>query len=132
MFKIGENWGKNCKLFPNAQHKSGTTAVVKMFLFPFGKLILAEKKELLSLLQQKDACRSLRSFPMLAVSKIYAPLKMLLKLIGYTTFFGKIKLLFSRKLSLEDANVTYFDNGYIGYSICRRRKHPGCKVSFAG
>ena len=32
------------------------------------------------------------------------------------------------EISLEDANVTYFDNGYIGCSICRRRKRTDCKV----
>ena len=33
-----------------------------------------------------------------------------------------------KEISLEDANVTYFDNGYIGCSIYRRRKHTGYKV----
>ena len=61
------------------------------------------------------------------MSKIYAPLNMLLTLIGFTTFFGKMKLIIN-EISLEDANATYFDNGYIGCSICRRRKCTGCKV----
>ena len=32
------------------------------------------------------------------------------------------------KIFLEDANVTYFDNDYIGCSICRRGKCTDCKV----
>ena len=43
-------------------------------------------------------------------------------------FFWQNEVVNLKKISLEDANVTYFDNGYIGCSICRRRKHPGCKV----
>ena len=33
-----------------------------------------------------------------------------------------------KEISLEDANVTYFDNGYIGCCIRRQRKYTGCKV----
>ena len=62
------------------------------------------------------------------MSKIYAPLKMLLKLIGFTSFFGKNEVDNLNEISLEDANVTYFDNCYIGCSICRQRKCTGCKV----
>ena len=43
-------------------------------------------------------------------------------------FFWQNKVFNLKEISLEDANVTYFDNGYIGYSICWRRKHTGCKV----
>ena len=32
------------------------------------------------------------------------------------------------EISLEDAYVTYFDTGYIGCSICRRRNCTDCKV----
>ena len=43
-------------------------------------------------------------------------------------FFWQNEVVNLKKISLEDANVTYFDNNYIGCSICRRRKRPGCKV----
>ena len=43
-------------------------------------------------------------------------------------FFWQNKVVNLKEILLEDANVTYFNNGYIGYSICRRRKHTGCKV----
>ena len=43
-------------------------------------------------------------------------------------FFWQIEVVNVKEISLEDANVTYFDNGYIGCSICRQRKHTGCKV----
>ena len=34
-------------------------------------------------------------------------------------FFLQNKVVNLKELSLKDANVTYFDNGYIGYSICQ-------------
>ena len=43
-------------------------------------------------------------------------------------FFWQNKVVNLKEISPEDANVTYFDDGYIGCSICRRRKHTGCKV----
>ena len=43
-------------------------------------------------------------------------------------FFWQNEVVNVKEISLEDAKVTYFDNGYIGCSICRRRKHTGCKL----
>ena len=43
-------------------------------------------------------------------------------------FFWQNKVVNLKEILLEVVNVTYFDNGYIGYSICRRRKHIDCKV----
>ena len=43
-------------------------------------------------------------------------------------FFGKIEVDNLNKISLEDANVTYFDNGYTGCIICWQRKCTDCKV----
>ena len=43
-------------------------------------------------------------------------------------FFWQNKAVNLKEISLEDASVTYFDNGYIGCNICRQRKHTGCKV----
>ena len=57
-----------------------------------------------------------------------APLKMLLKLNGFTTFFLQNEADNLKEISLKDANVTYFDSGYIGCSICRRRNCTDCKV----
>ena len=53
---------------------------------------------------------------------------MQLKLNGFTTFFLQNEVHNLNEISLEDANVTYFDNGHIGCSICRQRKYTDCKV----
>ena len=62
------------------------------------------------------------------MSKVFASLRMLLKLNGSTTFFWQNEDDNLNKISLKDARVTYFDTGYIICSICWERNCTDCKV----
>ena len=46
----------------------------------------------------------------------------------FYNFFWQNEVDNLNEILLKDANVTYFNNGYIGCSISRRRKCTGCEV----
>ena len=86
------------------------------------------KERVLSLLQQTMLVEASKvSFPSNELDFCSPKDVVEVKWLPYN-FFGESEVDNLNKISLEDANVTYFDNGYIGCIICWQRKCTDCKV----
>ena len=126
MFKIEQNWGKIANYSPHAQRKSAPLQRWKCFYFR-SATDTSWKERVLSLLQQKMLVKASKVTFASNEQGLWTP-KDAVEVDWLYNFFWRNEVDNLNKISLEDANVTYFDNGYIDCSICQRRKCTGCKI----